>query len=281
MTFLGLPAGLETLGYMLVGSVISSIVMFVFLLFIFVNTKGVLGPLLRAKLFGMNNLILLQKDKKLRFSAEKYSGGMIDTKDHGNFMVVPDSMYLSPHGVPTAIAYSDIGTTINPKFVKFTKLLGNGIEYTNEKGEKVVQKFENITELEKFNEEWKKKHKDSLIVQAGGETLVLQDILNYFKYNINPSFIQSKIENKLAQERLGEKKFPIHILPILFFVIRGLAITYMVISNYQRGQGFEDKWAVCTQNLAQCKGTQKVITGSGGQPVYADSGGTESPIGVS
>jgi len=193
--------------------------------------------------------------------AEDYTGGSLDTKNNGVFMTVPDSIYSTKNGVATAIGYEDLGVTINPKHARLVQRLKQGIEVEKEDGSKGTVKINNIDELEDYNELWKQQNKgESLILKIGGELIKVQDFIDYFKYNINPNFIQSKIENKLTQERLGERKINTQLFITLAMVFLIMAIGFMVINNYFKTSGYQDKWEACVKSLSQYKPQTQPIT---------------------
>jgi len=61
---LGLPPQLASIGYMIIGLLVSNTVLFSFVLIIFFTTKGVLPPIIKAKLRNKTLLVLLKKNKK-------------------------------------------------------------------------------------------------------------------------------------------------------------------------------------------------------------------------
>lgn len=195
-------------------------------------------------------------------------GGSVETKDNGVFMVVPDSMYHTKNGLSSGIAYEDLGVTVNPKYANFVNELKNGLEIKQKDGSSKKIKLENIEDLENYNKEFMETHNGKgLLISINGRTLVLQDFINYFKYNINPNFIQSKIENKLNLERLGEKKVNTQLIITLAMAFLIMSIGYMVISNFLKNNSYETKYVQCREGLAQCQ------TARGG--IISDSSSTQ------
>lgn len=269
---------------MLIGFIASTVVLFISLFVIMMSTRGISGPLLRAWFSGKTPLFVLRKDKKMKILSEEYKGGTFDTKKLGYFMAVPESFFQLPNGMTAAMAISDMGVTINPKLARFAQRLKQGIPLIDKDGNPItdqnylkkfakwieigkindkeipILKLDNIDDVDEFNTAYKNEYKENFIIPAGGDTLALQDIINYFKYNINPNFIQAKIENKLAQERIGKNQINFALLVPLAMVFLILAIGYMVISNFMNSQGYQDKWAACTSQLAACKDSNPVNT---------------------
>ena len=290
-----LPAELQGIGYTMIVLMVVAIVQFVMLFFIWWLTRGVLGPFIKAKLRGRSVLINLRKDKKLMFEDVQNEAGMYKGR-LGYHMISPETVYLAPNSVPASIGYEMTGSTLNPKHILFLQKLKDGMDLElpkmvkSEKTrketpvrdnngkvilEKQFVKINDIDDLQAISDKLKVVGME-LLLHYGGETLRVQDIVNFFLYDNNPSLIDSKIENRLAKEMEGERKLPVKAIMIMIPLVLVLVIGYMVISNYMSSQGYQDKWATCTSQLASCQASQKVIT----QP-NSTSGGSTSTGGTS
>ena len=88
-----------------------------------------------------------------------------------------------------------------------------------------------------------------------GEAIRLQDVENFFKYAINPSLIEAKIEKTTAaqmRERGGLNTtvlISIGIVAALIFVGGGLGYSFIQQSSMSQD------WATCSAQLAVCHQT--------------------------
>jgi len=88
-----------------------------------------------------------------------------------------------------------------------------------------------------------KKNKDTI-----GEFLRIQDINGYFKYNINPSFIEAKVEKMVTSQMKGGKAVPIAWIMAFAVVFIAAGIAYVLISG-QSGS------SQCMADLKNCYAT--------------------------
>ena len=146
-------------------------------------------------------------------------------------------------------------------------------------------KINDISELEEYNEKYKAVTGRDLIVVAGSrlrkkefnindlldavkgfgsnlkESFRIQDLVDFFKYNVNPSYVQSAIESKLAQERMEERKLPGKIIMYLSFAVVAFAITYMIVAGFLKTDEYQTNWINCERARASCgSGTAVVQT---------------------
>lgn len=255
--------------------------LFVFLFITWWGTRGWLKPLVKAKLKGRALLLNLTKDKRLKLEEVENIAGMYKGK-FGEYMINPESVYHNPAGVPTSIGYEHAGATLNPKHIVFLqKIMEEGVPMVDGSGKEFKQKIENIDELEDFAKWHKTNYGEDLILKYDGETLRVQDILNFFKYNVNPSLMEAKIENKLAKERMDEKKLPLKIFLVIIPFMFTLVICFMILMNFLNSQGSVQQLTECSNKLAvsqgeltACKAQQRVVSTSQGNSGGAPGGET-------
>jgi len=263
--------------------------MFAFLFITWWGTRGWLKPLVKAKIKGKSLLLNLTRDKKLKLESVENIAGMYRGKA-GQYMINPESVYHNPAGVPVSIGYEHAGATLNPRHILFLqKILKEGIPTReivpeldkkgkpklDKEGRPVIKeikeynkKIENIEELEKVAEDFKAQTGDDMFITHQGETLRIQDIINFFKYDVNPALMEAKLENRLAKERMDVRKFPIKFLLAVGPALIMITIAAMIImgfinsqSSVQRLAECNNKFAVAQGELITCKAQQKVITG--------------------
>lgn len=275
-----LPPELQRFFIVFLGTLVYSVVISVFFFLMIFFTRGVVFPFFKAKLRGKSILVLLTKDKKMKFIPVKSEAGMYKA-DNGYFLTNPETVYITPNTLPASIGYETLGSTLNPKHVLFLQKLKEGMvvkvpkmkkvkekgktKYVLEKDEKgntvFEEKFvqaENIEDLMKLNDIFKKLGMD-LVLNYNGETLRVQDINNFFLYNNNPSLIETKIENRIAKELEGQRKIPLHLIMVMVPLIIVVVIAFMIVSNYLNAQGLQDKLLECTSQLANLQASQRVV----------------------
>ena len=85
-----------------------------------------------------------------------------------------------------------------------------------------------------FKKDIPKKDKELPVEKYGnivGETFNLQDVLGFFKHNINPSYIDAKVEAEVALEQRGQRKVPIAWIGGFSFLLICAAIAFIIISG--------------------------------------------------
>ena len=287
---MSLPADLQGVAIMMYALIGIVGAMLVFLFLIIWSTRGWLKALVKAKMRGKSLLLNLTRDKRLKLEAVENIAGMYKGKG-GQYMINPESVYQSPAGVPVSVGYEHAGATLNPKHIFFLqKILREGIpmedivpvldkdgnprigEDGKPLGEAVQykQRIENIEELEAFAKAWKTKTGEDLFVTYDSETLCIQDILNFFKYDTNPSLMEAKIENRLTKDRMDERKLPYKMFMVMIPFMFTLVICAMILINFMNSQGSTQQLTTCqnqlgtaTGELAGCRAQQKVVTGGG------------------
>lgn len=192
---------------------------------------------MKAKIGGNPILAVWRKDKKIDLITGKFSEGMIESKK-GNWLVVPDSVGLFPNSVAGAIAHQDYGVSLSPDFIRSVTAARLGVAVnigTDENPQYTITKMRDYGELERFVEDWQKKNPDKELyvrtMNPGGSTLRIQDVVGFFKYNVNPTFIKSRVERKAAEIIAEQRKFPIKWVFAFVMLILGVAIAYVIITQ--------------------------------------------------
>jgi len=236
-------------------------------------TRGWLKPLINAKLRGKSLLLHVSRDKKLKAEAVRNITGMYKSKV-GEYMINPESVYHTPAGTPISIGYEHAGATLNPKHIYFLQtILKEGVPMVGEDGKESITRVENIEDLEAIAEQYKKQTGEDLIIKSDGETLRIQDILNFFKYDTNPSLMEAKIENKLAKERMEERRLPLKMFMAIIPFMLTLVVCAIILVNFINSQGSVQQLNQCSSRLATAEGQLTACQAK--QPVVSTSGSTD------
>ena len=114
--------------------------------------------------------------------------------------------------------------------------------------------------LEKINPKVKKDEKVNYVTkEIVGETIKIQDIENFFKYNVNPALIESKIEKSIAMQMKDNRGIPIKWVMMFAFVLIGAGICYMIITGATAQSSCYADLKSC---YATCKATANILTQS-------------------
>jgi hypothetical protein len=92
-----------------------------------------------------------------------------------------------------------------------------------------------------------------------GETIKIQDIENFFKYNVNPALIEAKIEKSVAMQMRDNRGIPIKWVMMFAFVIIAVGIAYMLITGATSQSSCNADLRSC---YATCKATANILTQS-------------------
>lgn len=218
---------------------------------------------LKAKLMGRTMLLVARKDRRLDFIVGKSEGGMIRTKKYGDFMVIPQTAYLTTTGVSCGLVYEPYGVTLPQEFIDSTTVLRNhGINtYSdmealtnpnpNPKKLKVIGIAES-KESKKFSENERKK-----LLANQRVTRAIDNVTNFFKYNINPNTIRATINRSVSEViQQYHKTDWMKIAMFALLIMIGGALAYYIITSAGGGGGV-------VQSVAETVGeTTKVTTGT-------------------
>ena len=182
-------------------------------------------PVMRSKtvrLFYMNYwrkkpiLVVIDSSMRAKIRTCDYDGQMLKT-NNGRYLVSPNSVYLLG-SVPLAIAYDRFAATLPHKLVLFSqKATDSGVE--------------DLDEAER---------KDFRVDMLNGETLRVQDVVRFFRYDLNPSLLNAAIERieAMAFSRALRKTLRIQYFSIglMFFMICLGIATLMAVSGGEGGR---------------------------------------------
>lgn len=100
-----------------------------------------------------------------------------------------------------------------------------------------------------------------------GEFLRIQDVLGFFKYDINPSYLDAKVEAAIAKEQKGQRQVPFQWIIAIGALILFAAIGFVIISGQLQS-------GTCQQQLTEClKSGQKVVTATPSVPIETEASG--------
>jgi len=119
------------------------------------------------------------------------------------------------------------------------------------------------------------KKSDSNFVEKNivGEFLRIQDVLGFFKYDINPSYLDAKVEAEIAKQQRGLRQVPYQWIMILGFIIIIGVIAFVIVNGQIQGN-------TCFQQLLECKEGQSRIVTPTGITQTQSTGNVESGIGL-
>jgi len=252
--------------------------MFLFLFFIVVVMGGgkALFPLVIAKFRNKPLLILGRKDRKIDFVIVKSEGGLFRNRKYGDFMVIPESIYSLMNGVSCGIAYEPYGATLTNELLDSVSTLREfgfntfgDIEIKSEEGTDAVSNaITTLTEDQKKTEEQlaraiklhkkfsKKKKLKPEEKKALDESIAIieqyrtrlfntvritrsvDNVRNFFKYNINPHSIRATINRVVADvvQDYTKRDWGKIIIWTLILIIGG-ALAYFIIQSAMTGGG--------------------------------------------
>jgi hypothetical protein len=175
------------------------------------------------------------------FQVAEFHEGLLETKQYGAFIADPHSIYIiKGTNIPIAFAYFRYGATLKPELVLAATILKNmGIE--------------NIEEAEKYAEALQKQGKSFALKIPEKAIIKWEDIIGFFKYNVNPTFIRSRIEKRVAAFLEEHRKFNWQILVYVgIFLFLGV-IAFIVLQDYLQAGEWASKYAACMAELGKYK----------------------------
>lgn len=159
-----------------------------------------------ASLSGKPVLQLFRRDRAAKFVTAKFEAGMAKTKQDGNYMLSPESVFTEPKsGVRICSANQDLGLTIPPEAPEMVKKFSDaGIE-TLDQAEAVDK------ELEKDGKE--------LSVTVAGHTINFGWLRDWIAYNLNPFVLESILQKEkaaiLKEQNVQNYKWVIYVAVLL------------------------------------------------------------------
>lgn len=84
--------------------------------------KGIIAPMLSARMGGKTLVAILTANKNIDLEAGKENDGIVDTK-RGSFIMPTDTVYSWPNGVRSGLAFYKYGVTLKPEHIKACSVL--------------------------------------------------------------------------------------------------------------------------------------------------------------
>lgn len=85
-----------------------------------------------------------------------------------------------------------------------------------------------------------------------GKPLRFNDVVSFFKYNLNPSYIQGVIKLAEARAREGKRQFPTEIVMTMGILLVCAGIAYLIIVGAQGDSTAARQLTQCNEKLLQC-----------------------------
>lgn len=114
----------------------------------------------------------------------------------------------------------------------------------------------------KKEEPIKEVKKKELPKETIGELLRVQDVMGFFKYNINPSFIEAKIEKEISSQMRGARTIPFMWITVIAILLIAGGVAYTMFANSSNNTQCLNDLKVCYQT---CAPAAKAIIQSGTQ----------------
>lgn len=192
------------------------VMMFLVLVLILFMTPA--GVFLGAKLKKSPVMAVFTRSGQLSFMHGKNAeGGVAEVKKIGVYSLTEESsLKEKKSGVPIYLAPAEFASTMPPNFADM-------IQQLKKQGLKFKNSDELLKEIKKRDSNWKP-------VNSFGEPLKVHELNNMWPYNINPSFIESKIQFKVL-ERMKSWNFKPQTWIIVFAGLLFAAIAFMIIKN--------------------------------------------------
>lgn len=216
--------------------------MVIFIIVIYVFTRGILEPALAARMGGKAMWVLVTATRRFVFAVGDVSQRLFQTKNYGDYIIDPDASFMWPHGVTGAIATTSRASSLSPDMVKAASA-------AKEYGMKSYK------DLEEVKDRLDEKNKELELLPAAesttGRPLRLNDIIGFFKHNLNPSYIQSVIKLSVAKELEGRRQFPTNIIIVVGILLVCAGVAYTIIVGAQSSNAAAVQLGQCQNQLAQ------------------------------
>lgn len=85
-----------------------------------------------------------------------------------------------------------------------------------------------------------------------GKPLRFNDVVDFFKYNLNPSYIQGVIKLAEARAREGKRQFPTEIVLTIGILLVCAGVAYVIIVGAQGDSTAARQLKTCNDQLLQC-----------------------------
>lgn len=167
-------------------------------LIIFIFAGRPLLVFLKAKLMGRTILLIGRKDRRAVLMTAKYEGGIQRTRKYGDYVHVPNATLLC-HGTTLGLAFEGYGVTLPPYLIKDVENLRN---YGVKSYEEIEKLRPEIEKLASTNPNPTSKHYQGLLSS-------MDNVQNFFKYNINPHTLRATINRSVAEIMKEYRSFDI------------------------------------------------------------------------
>ena len=101
----------------LLASLALGTLMNVFIIIVFIFTRGILEPALASRLSGKSMWILITATRRFKFVVGELGQRVFATKHNGSYLVDPEASFMFPHGVAGAIAVTSRAVNLQPDMV--------------------------------------------------------------------------------------------------------------------------------------------------------------------
>ena len=99
-----------------------------------------------------------------------------------------------------------------------------------------------------------------------GELLRIQDVVAFFKYDLNPAYLDAKIEAEISKILKTQRTVPFQWIAVIAVLILVSAVAYSIVSGVMAG--------------GQCQSQLLACVGSGGTATTPAGGGTSGLGGI-
>lgn len=223
---------------------ISMVLMIVLALFML---KTPAMTFLAASLGGKSIIGIIRKDKVAQFVTTRYESGTLETKRLGTYAVTPASVYREKKsGVGFMITNANVGITMPTQMYQFTQKLKQAglrnLDEAKEENEKLkvgklkemgVRFYRDASGNPTHNaseDQIKEANEHGLKASIeDGHTISFDDFEQYMEINAHPSSMMSAIENKVAIERMEERKPSYKWVPLVAVLLVSAAIAFFII----------------------------------------------------
>lgn len=83
-----------------------------------------------------------------------------------------------------------------------------------------------------------------------GECLSIQNVIGFFAYDLNPSYLDAKVEEKIAKLRKEQRAIPMGWIMMLAIIMIAGMVAYIGINGVLQSNTCNDRLLACTSNKA-------------------------------
>lgn len=229
----------------LLAAIVAPFMMFIMLYIL--PGPTIVGAFLKAKLSGSPVIFKARRDMRTDIIVGEYKSGVIFSGKREGFIPQQDSFYILPGGFRWAGANEMYGTTLPHQLVKdianfkdmgfrtmqevedyLTKrekemlaMVGGDLSKLPKEQREVLEKLKKQGEYVTYLREKEEEHKKMF--------LPFSRINNFFKNNINPSYIRSAIEEAVSEALTGQRKMDINKIIMVVIIMSFVAVIILAI----------------------------------------------------